>query len=112
MPLMRTHPDLAAALHLQPSEVDKFFDLLADQGIKGAQKNMELGDALRAQNLSKDEITKRLRQSADAQKLQTHKQIAAVFGDSKAQEWKDCQASVGVRSQVSGLQTMLRSSGM
>jgi hypothetical protein len=108
MRLMRAYPDLAATLRLRPDEVDKLFDLLTDQQLK----TMELRDSLREKNLPREQLANALRERNAMQEAERDKQIAALFGDAKAQEWKTYENSLSARMQVRELGTILESSGM
>ncbi len=106
--LLQLYPDLAAALHLSPAEVDKLFDLLADQQMK----TMESREALRDKDLPREQMVEEMRKLNDQQKNDRDKQMAALLGDAKVQEWKDYESSLGARSQVRELKTILEGSGM
>lgn len=105
--LMRAYPDLASALHLSPAEVDKLFDVLADYQLKQQQQL----EALHDKNLSPEESANEQRRQSTEAKRERDQQIAATLGSDKTKQWQDYENSLGARTQIRELGTILESSG-
>jgi hypothetical protein len=107
--LPRMYPDLQTALQLSDEQADQLYDVLAEQQLR----NMTNRPQFTAAGERPDEAAMRDWQ-AEQQRMIADRdaEIASVLGDTKAQQWKNYQGSMQVRSQVRELRSSLESAGM
>lgn len=101
------YPDLGEALRLQPEEVEKLMDLLADQEIAGMATQPAFGfDGTQPDPAAMQDWSRKMQQ----RQRDNEAQIAGLLGDSGLQEWKDYQQTLGARMQVKQLRGIMENS--
>jgi hypothetical protein len=106
--LAQQYPDLAAALNLQPDQVDQLFGVLAEQQMRAMQERPPFrGDMTPDPNEIRD-----WQQRMEQRQRQNQDEIRQVLGDAGVQQWKEYQSTLGARNSVRQLRTVLESSGI
>lgn len=107
MMLARTHPDLARELGFSTDEADQLLSLLAEQQLRGMEN---MGPGWMGESPDPAAIEE-LQRKAQQQHQANEMEIAALLGDARLQQWKDYQATMGVRHQVAQLGSTLAGKG-
>ena len=91
--------DLAASLGLSQDQADKLLDLLAEQDLR--QSEVTMWDPER------EEEPRKLQAQLEEMQRANDAERAALLGPQKFTQWKEYEASLGVRHQVLHLRTTL-----
>jgi hypothetical protein len=106
--LQRSYADLAKELNLTPAQVDALFDLMAGQQLARISEPAVLA----ANGQANDEASRRaLRNALEESRRAQDAEIATLLGDSKYQEFKEYQETMGARQRVTHLRSQLAAQG-
>ena len=100
-------PDLAESLNLQPAEMNRLLDLLAEQELEA--RIIGMGPANEDGSFSSENTAAR-RQQFEELRQKAEAEQTALLGEATMQEWHQYRDSLGARAQVRELRTMLAES--
>ncbi len=110
MSLQQNYPDLASALRLQPEELEKLLDLLADQQLQSMGEFGPFEDPASAGTAAEQQQKMaEWRRRMEEEQSRREAGIAALLGP-KYQDWQEYQGSLGARMQARELRNTLDSS--
>lgn len=106
--LARMHPDLRAALGLQPAEAERLLDMLAEHQAETMAMRPPFRPDMRPDEMAIQDWRRQMEERHHEQEAE----IAAVLGEHRLQEWRDYQSSLGARTQLRELRLTLAESGI
>lgn len=101
--MRQIYPDVATAMKLTADQVERLYDLLADQQLRAMQNSV-------GTEVDGAESQREWQRRIEEQQRQNEAELADVLGAQKAQAWKDYQMSLGARQQVRELRNLLADS--
>lgn len=113
--LARQYPGVIQELGLDRRQADEFFDLLTDQQMRATEQMEQLWDVDPTEKPDQAAMQERQREiqriSSELQR-KSEAELAARFGQEKAQAWKDYQSTMGARYQLDQMRTTLEAQGV
>jgi ribosomal protein L12E/L44/L45/RPP1/RPP2 len=110
MGLVRSNPNLARDLDLTADQLDRLYDVLAEQSLRSMENtspmwsvNGEQPDAAKIQEYQR---------KAMEQQRSNEAELKRALGDTKYREWQEYQSMAGVRWEADRVRTSLASAGV
>lgn len=110
MNLVRSNPNLARDLDMTAEQLDRLYDVLAEQSLRAMENsspmwsvNGEQPDAAKMQEFHR---------KAMEQQRTNEAELRRALGDGKYREWQEYQSMAGVRWEADRVRTSLASAGM
>jgi PAS domain-containing protein len=110
MNLVRSNPNLARDLDMTPEQLDRLYDVLAEQSLRAMENNGPLWpvegerpDAAKMQEYQR---------KAMEQQRANETELRRALGDGKYREWQEYQSMAGVRWEADRVRTSLASAGV
>jgi hypothetical protein len=110
MNLVRSNPNLARDLDMTPEQLDRLYDVLAEQSLRAMENNGPLWpvegerpDAAKMQEYQR---------KAMEQQRANEAELRRALGDGKYREWQEYQSMAGVRWEADRVRTSLASAGV
>jgi ribosomal protein L12E/L44/L45/RPP1/RPP2 len=110
MGLARSNPNLARDLNLTSDELDRLYDVLAEQQLRAMENsrpfwsgNGEQPDAAKMQEFHRKQMEQQRSNEAE---------LRRTLGDARYREWQEYQSMTGVRWEADRVRTSLASAGV
>ena len=113
--LARQYPGVIEELGLDRNQAEEFFGMLADQQMRTNEMMMpswEMQSGETPDPAAMQERHRKFQQAANELQRKNETELAARFGQEKAQAWKEYQSTVGMRYQLEGMRSTLAAQGV
>jgi ribosomal protein L12E/L44/L45/RPP1/RPP2 len=110
MNLVRSNPNLARDLDMTAEQLDRLYDVLAEQSLRAMENNGPLwsADGARPDAAKMQEYQRK----AMEQQRANETELRRALGDGKYREWQEYQSMAGVRWEADRVRTSLASAGV
>jgi ribosomal protein L12E/L44/L45/RPP1/RPP2 len=110
MNLVRSNPNLARDLDMTAEQLDRLYDVLAEQSLRAMENNGPLWpvDGERPDAAKMQEFQRK----AMEQQRTTEMELRRTLGDAKYREWQEYQSMAGVRWEADRVRNSLASAGV
>jgi hypothetical protein len=110
MNLVRSNPNLARDLDMTAEQLDRLYDVLAEQSLRAMENNGPLWSV----DSQQPDAAKMLefQRKATEQQRTNETELRRALGDGKYREWQEYQSMAGVRWEADRVRTSLASAGV